>query len=109
MIKLKITFIPTEIPNALCRDKDKSTVTIEIESKYPHAKGKTTFEGQYAVSIARWLKSAYGMRGHLVGEYASPQDAVAAISTAKWLKFEILSGKEILSLPVPALPPGAID
>lgn len=94
MIKLKITFKPTEIPNALCREKETSTVTISIDSKYPHAKNKTTFDGQYATSIARWLRSAYGMRGHLVGEFASPQDAVAALSLAKWLKFEIISANQ---------------
>jgi hypothetical protein len=81
-------------------------ITIEAERPYQH--GATTFDGDEEGWIADWLPDQYGVRGKPVGDEASPVDLVAALAAANWLNYDILEGEEILDLPEPQLPPGAI-
>jgi hypothetical protein len=104
MIKFKLTFKPIDIPYSLCGETKLSTVEISIDSKIADASGSTTFRGEYADSVARWLKTESGYQGHLVGELASPINVAIAISRATWLTFEIVTGFEILQVPVPPVP-----
>jgi hypothetical protein len=83
-------------------------IEIAIDADRPYQHAETTYTGDEEDWIAEWLPDQYGMRGKPVGDNASPIDAVAALSAATWLKWEVVSGQEILDLPDPSLPPGAI-
>lgn len=109
MFKIEVSFIPDQIPNALCRDKVRSQVVVAISSSHPEEKAATEFTGQYAKSIARWLRNSYGSRGHTVGESACPMDAFYAISRSDWIRFRVLEGQKILEIPMTILPEGAVD
>jgi hypothetical protein len=83
-------------------------IEIAIDADRPCQHGQTTYEGDKESWIADWLPDQYGVRGKPVGDDASPVDLVAALAAANWLNYDILEGEEILDLPEPELPPGAI-
>lgn len=81
--------------------------TISIDSDSPDRYGKATWTGKDAALLSNWLPGQSGMYGHGVGESPNPLDAVAALTGATWLEWEIVEGKEILEMPRQKLPPGA--
>jgi hypothetical protein len=96
------------IPPHLAADGDRSIdATISIDSDSPDCYGKATWSGKDAALLSDWLPNQYGMYGHHVGEKPNPLDAVAALTGATWLEWEIVEGKEILEMPRQKLPPGA--
>lgn len=102
--------ISSRVPKLFAIDGDRSiSISITIDADLPYERGDTKFEGEQSASIADWLSDQYGMYGHRVGDDASPIDLVAALTAATWIEWEIISGEEILDLPVPPLPPGAIS
>jgi hypothetical protein len=98
------------IPDRLSIDGDRFVdIMISVNSDRPYKSGATTYEGSDKALLSEWLPDQYGMYGKRVGDDAKPIDLVAALTAATWLEWEIISGKEILDLPVPPLPPGAIS
>jgi hypothetical protein len=97
------------IPDEIAIGGDRSIdVTIAIDSDSPDRYGKATWTGKDAALLSDWLTDQYGMYGHTVGENPNPLDAVAALTGATWLEWEIVEGKEILDLPRQQLPDGAV-
>lgn len=91
------------IPPTLAVGGDRPIdATISISST------ETVYTGADQDLIAQWLTDQYGMDGKRVGDDPSVRDVVAALTSATWLEWEILEGKEILDLPEPELPAGAI-
>jgi hypothetical protein len=96
------------IPDELAADGDRPIqVTISVNSSQPCKSGKTIYEGADKALIANWLPDQYGMYGKRVGDDANPINIFAALTSATWLKWEIISGQEILDLPAPPKRPGA--
>lgn len=85
-----------------------STIEVTIAATRPHQHAQTTYTGDDDGRFADWLPLQYGHRGKRVGDDASPVGLVAALTQAK-IEFEITEGAEILDLPVPELPEGAIS
>jgi hypothetical protein len=97
------------IPERLARGGGRSVdITISIDTNLPYARGRTTWDGDNLALVADWLPDQYGKRGKPVGDEPSPIDLIHALTLATWLEWEIVEGKEILDLPVPELPLGAI-
>jgi hypothetical protein len=97
------------IPPHLAADGDRSIdATISIDSDSPDRYGKATWTGKDAALLSDWITNQYGMYGHRVGESPNPLDAVAALTGATWLEWEIVEGAEILDMPREELPPGAV-
>jgi hypothetical protein len=97
------------IPDYLAIGGDRSIdCTISIDSTKPYQGGKTKYEGKDKSLMAEWLPDQYGMRGKRVGDKASPANVFAALKSASWLQWKIISGQEILDIPDSNLPPGAI-
>jgi hypothetical protein len=106
------------IPPHLAADGDRSIdATISIDSDSPERAsappkggryGKATWTGKDAALLSDWITNQDGMYGHRVGESPNPLDAVAALTGATWLEWEIAEGAEILDMPREELPPGAV-
>jgi hypothetical protein len=96
------------IPDELAIGGDRSIdAVISIDSDSPDRAGNATWSGKDAALLSDWITNQYGMYGHQVGENPNPLDAVAALTGATWLEWEIVEGKEILEMPRQKLPPGA--
>lgn len=80
--------------------------TLSIDSNKPEKHGTVVWLGDSA-ELAQWLPRQYGMFGHRVGDNPAPMDAIAAM-IASGKKYKVVEGQEILDLPVPELPKGAI-
>jgi hypothetical protein len=80
---------------------------LSLDVEHPDKRGVAIWTGDYA-EIAAWLPNQYGLRGHKVGENPSPRGVIHALIAGK-KQHEIIEGKEILDLPEPKLPKGAID
>jgi hypothetical protein len=97
------------IPDYLNRGGEiKLDATVSIETIVPYMGGMTTWNGDDLALITDWLPDQYGMRGKPVGDEPSPIDLIHAITLTTWLEWEIIEGKEMLDVPVPELPSGAI-
>lgn len=95
------------IPDELAIGGDRPVqVTITVDSSQPYKSGKTKYEGADKALISDWLPDQYGMYGKRVGDDAKPINVIAALTSATWLKWEIISGQEILDLPAPPKRPG---
>jgi hypothetical protein len=95
------------VPDELAAGGDRSIqVTISVNSDKPYRSGKTTYEGADKALISDWLPDQHGMYGKTVGDDVSPINLVAVLTSATWLEWEILEGKEILDLPAPTKRPG---
>lgn len=96
------------IPDELAVDGDRLVeVMITVDSSQPYKSGKTKYEGADRALISDWLPDQYGMYGKRVGDDAKPINVFAALTSATWLEWEIIEGKEILDLPAPPERPGA--
>jgi hypothetical protein len=84
---------------------DDAILTLDVDR--PDKRGVPIWTGDYA-EIAAWLPNQYGLRGHKVGENPRPRDVIHALIAGK-KRYEIIEGKEILDLPEPKLPKGAIE
>jgi hypothetical protein len=80
---------------------------LSIDSTRPDQHGVATWDGDSA-NLSKWMPYQIGMFGHIVGDNPSPIDAIACLNTAG-KKYRVIEGKEILDLPEPKLPKGAID
>jgi hypothetical protein len=97
------------IPEYLQDGGDRAVrIEIEIAATRPYQHAETTYIGDDEDWISEWLPDQYGVRGKPVGDDASPIDTNAALVAAAWLEWEIVLGQEILDMPEPPLPPGAI-
>ncbi len=96
------------IPDHLAVGGDRPIqVTISVDSEQPFQSGKTTYEGDDKSLISKWLPDQHGMYGKTVGDDVKPINLVSVLRAATWLEWEIISGQEILDLPVPPKRPGA--
>ena len=97
------------IPSHLAAGGSRAVdIVISIDSDAPARGGVTTYEGDDAHLVDQYLQWQYGLYGKMLGEEPSPSDMIHTLTGLTWLKWEILEGKEILDLPVPELPPGAM-
>lgn len=80
---------------------------LSIDSDKPDRYGAAVWSGE-SKELAEWLPAQYGMFGHYVGDNPCPSDAIHALIVAK-KKYKVLEGQEILDLPMPPLPEGAIS